>query len=101
MHFKENLTGVGGTSIGTAAESLPPTMQGVFSNPESLSKSKPCFTGIAHLSGISSEGFLTNLWGEDKIIKELTLECELLTGTLSSAEHTTCKCHRQTRYLLV
>lgn len=99
MNFKENL--MGGTSPGMTAESLPPTMQGIFRNPESLSKLKPCFTGIAHLSGISSEGFLTNLWGEDKIIKELTLECELLTCALSSVEQATCKCHRQTRYLLV
>ena len=93
--------GVGGISTGMTAESLPPTMQGIFRTAESLSKSKPCFTGIARLSGISSEGFLTNLWGEDKIIKELTSECELLTGALSSLEQATCKCHRQTRYLLV
>lgn len=93
--------GVGGTSTRTTAESLPPTMQGVFRNPENLSKSKPCFTGIAYLSGISPEGFLTNLLGEDKIIKELTLECELLTWAPSSVEQATCKCHRQTTYLLV
>lgn len=39
MHFKENLTGVGGTSTEMTAESLPPTMRSVFNNPESLSKS--------------------------------------------------------------
>lgn len=99
MHFKENLVGVGGTSTETTAESLPPAMSGVLRNPEILVVGKTCFTAVPHLSGASSPEFLTNLWGKDKIIKGLTLGCELLPCALSSAEQKTCKC--QSRYLLV
>lgn len=101
MYFKENLVGVGGTSTETTAESLPPAVPGVLRNPERLVEGKTCFTGVAHPSGASSDEFLTNLWGKDEIIKELTLGCELLTCALSSVEQETCKCHHQTRYLLV
>lgn len=68
---------------------------------KSPGEGKTCSTRVPHLSGASSEEFLTNLWEKDKIIKELTLGCELLTCALSSVEQETCKRHHQTRYLLV
>lgn len=76
MDFKENLVGVGRTRTETTAESLPSARPGVLRNTETLVEGKTCFTGLPHLSGASSEELLTNLWGKDKIIKELILGCE-------------------------
>lgn len=65
--------GLGGTGSETAAESPPPAMSGALRSTEIPVEGKSCFTGVPHLSGASSEEFLTNLWRKDKLIKELTL----------------------------